>query len=141
MATLKDWRAPDCPNASWYTCWPVIGRRSAGGQKKRRCDVLASDLKWCDLWHNWRKIAKDKGAWRCLVREETSDFMITRKHMRRRGRMRRSREEWRALDQHWTGSVKERGGVFVGWTKAGLVSYVRQRHGSMDIVRRTLTGR
>ena len=58
----------------FLVCKPVNGRRSVGGQKKRWCDVLVSDLKWCDLWDNWRKIAQDRGAWRCLVMEAASDF-------------------------------------------------------------------
>ena len=36
--------------------------------------MLASDLKWCDLWDNWRKIAKDRGIWRCLVRVTASNY-------------------------------------------------------------------
>ena len=34
----------------FLVCRPVSGRRSDGGQKRRWCDVLTSDLKWCDLW-------------------------------------------------------------------------------------------
>ena len=34
----------------FLVCRPVIGRRSARGQKKRWCVVLVSDLKWCGLW-------------------------------------------------------------------------------------------
>ena len=94
----------------FLVCRPIIGRRSAGGQKKRWCDVLATDLKWCDLRDDGMEIAKDIGACRSLVGRQHQTLMITRKHMRRRIIMGRRREEWTVLNQqHWTRSVKSLG--------------------------------
>ena len=42
---MEDSRLPKC----FLVCKPVNGRRSVGGQKRWWCDVLANDLKWCDL--------------------------------------------------------------------------------------------
>ena len=67
---MEDFQLPKC----FLVYKPVIGRRSVGGQKKRWCDMLVIDLKWCDLWDDLRKIAKDRGTWRCLVRETASDY-------------------------------------------------------------------
>ena len=36
--------------------------------------MLASDLKWCDLRDDWRKIAQDRGGRRCLIRKVVSGF-------------------------------------------------------------------
>ena len=30
-------------------------------------------LKWCDLQDDWKKMAQDKGAWRCMEMEVASD--------------------------------------------------------------------
>ena len=118
LERMENSRIPKC----FLVCRPVTGRRSAGGQKKRWCDVLVSDLKWCDLWDDWRKIAKDRleehgDAW---SERQHQILMITRKHMRRRGRMRGRREERRALSQqHWTGSVKSLGVSLWGRPRLG----------------------
>ena len=45
-------------------CAPVGGKRSAGGQKQRWNDVVASDLKQCNLSGIWRKQAQEHGSWR-----------------------------------------------------------------------------
>ena len=116
-------------------CRPVIQRRSAGGQKKRWCDVLVSDLKWCDLWDDWRKIVKDIGAWRCLVREAASDFndhKETHEKERKDGRKKRREEGAKPAALGW--KCEEPGCAFVGKTKAGLVNHARKRHGSMAMV-------
>ena len=51
-------RLPRC----FLVCRPVSGRRSVGVQKRRWCDVLVNDLKWCDLYDDWWKIGQDRGA-------------------------------------------------------------------------------
>ena len=36
--------------------------------------MLVGDLRSCDLLDDWRKIAQDRGAWRCLVKEVLIDL-------------------------------------------------------------------
>ena len=131
LERMENSRIPKC----FLVCRPVTGRRSAGGQKKRWCDVLVSDLKWCDMWDDWRKIAKDRGAWRCLVREAASDFNDHKEaHEKERKDERKKRREEGTQPAALDWKCDEPGCVFVGQTKAGLVNHVRQRHSSMAMV-------
>ena len=44
-------------------CAPVGGKCSAGGQKRRWNDVVASDLKQCNLSGTWREQVQEPGSW------------------------------------------------------------------------------
>ena len=75
-------------------CRPVSGRRSAGGQKRRWCDALTSDMKWCDMWDDLRKIAQDKGAWRCTVMEAAANLNEHKEaHEKEKDEKKKRREE------------------------------------------------
>ena len=96
--------------------------------------MLASDLKWCDLWDNWRKIAQNKGAWRCLVGEITSNFndhneACEKESKDQRKRRKQEGTETAALDWKWKNL-----GIFCVAGKAGLLNHVRERHGCMFMV-------
>ena len=119
----------------FLVCRPVNGRRSVGGQKRRWCDVLVSDFKWCDLWDDWWKIAQRRGAWRCLVMEVASnlnDHKEAHEKEKKDERKKRRGEGTQPPTLDW--KCEEPGCVLVGQTKVGLVNHVRQRHGSMAMV-------
>ena len=47
---------------------PVGGKRTAGGQKRRWNDVVASDLMQCNLSESWRKQALKRDSWRATIK-------------------------------------------------------------------------
>ena len=55
-------------------CRPLVGKRSVGGQKRRWNDLVVLDLKKCDLIPDWRGLACERGVWRGLVREATTEL-------------------------------------------------------------------
>ena len=57
--------------------------------------MLVGNLKSCDLLDDWRKIAQDRGSWRCLVMDALMDL---KEHMEvqeeeRKDERKRRREE------------------------------------------------
>ena len=48
---------------------PVGGKRTAGGQKHRWNDMVASDLKECNLSESWREQAQERDSWRTIIRD------------------------------------------------------------------------
>ena len=96
--------------------------------------MLMNDMKWCDLWDDWRKIAQDRGAWRCMVMEAATNLNEHKEaHEKEKDERKKRREEGtQPAAQDW--KCEEPGCDFVGQTKAGLVNHVRQRHGSMAMV-------
>ena len=114
LKRMENSQIPKC----FLVCRPVTGRRSAGGQKKGWCDVLVIDLKWCDLWDDWRKIAKDRGAWRCLVRDAASDFNDHKEaHEKERKDERKKTREEVAQPAAPDWKCEEPGCVFVAQTR------------------------
>ena len=47
---------------------PVRGKRTAGGQKCRWSDLVANDLKLCNLSRSWREQAQERDSWRATIR-------------------------------------------------------------------------
>ena len=70
LGHVDDTRIPKC----LLVCRPLVGKRSAGGQKKRWNDVILADLKECDLLPDWREVAHERGAWRSLVKEAAAEL-------------------------------------------------------------------
>ena len=72
-------------------CAPVGGKRSAGGQKRWWNDVVASDLKQCNLSRTWREQAQECDSWcttiQCSVERlniETENSERSRKDKKKR---------------------------------------------------------
>ena len=102
---MDDFQLPKC----CVMCRPVNGRRSLSGQKRRWCNVLMSDMKWCDLWDNWRKIVQDKGAWKCMVMEAAANLNENKEAHKKEKKDEKKR---RALNQqHGTRSAKSQDGI------------------------------
>ena len=111
---------------------PVRGKRSVGSQKKRWNDVVVSDFKRGELLEDWREIAQDRGAWRCLVTDavEAINEQAEAKEKERKDERKRRREESLPLESSsWQCNVA--GCVCVGQSKAGLVNHTRQVRGWM----------
>ena len=94
-----------------------------------------SDMKWCDLWDDWRKIAQDRGAWRSMVMKAA---VISNEHKEAHEKEktdgRKKRKEEGTQPAVWDLKCEESGCDFVGQTKADLVNHVRQRHGNLGMV-------
>ena len=47
---------------------PVGGKCAAGGQKRRWSDLVANNLKQCNLSGSWREQAQESDSWRATIR-------------------------------------------------------------------------
>ena len=65
LAQMDNSRLPRC----LLVCRPEVGKRSAGGQKRRWNDLVLCDLSSCGLPADWREVAHERSTWRGLVRE------------------------------------------------------------------------
>ena len=57
-------------------CAPAGGKRSAGGQKRRWNDVVASDLKKCNLSGTWREHAQEHNSWHTIIQRSVERLNI-----------------------------------------------------------------
>ena len=64
-------------------CAPVGDKHSAGGQKRRWNDVVASDLKQCNLTGTRREQAQERGSWRTTIQCSVEHLNIEAETMRR----------------------------------------------------------
>ena len=115
-------------------CRPLVGKRSVGGQKRRWNDLVILDLKKCDLIPDWRGLACERGVWRGLVREATTELnqQLEASEARKKDEIKKTREGSDQTEQSQSPflcNVLEC--AFVGQNKAGLVNHIRQRHGVM----------
>ena len=57
-------------------CSPVGGKHSAGGQKRGWNDIVASDLKQCNLSGTWREQAQEHGSWCTTIQRSVEHLNI-----------------------------------------------------------------
>ena len=95
-------------------------------------ELVVSDLKKGDLLEDWRKIAQDRGAWRCLV-EEALGEINKQAEVREKERKdeRKCRREGNAPPESSSWQCEKAGCAFIGQSKARLVNHARQIHGWM----------
>ena len=110
-------------------CRPEGGKRAAGGQKLRWNDVVARDVKKCEMLSEWRSVAKDRREWRGKVAAAVEDLNeeAEKQEKQRKDERKRRREEAAATGDMWPCGL--RGCVFAAQTKADLVNHQRQKHG------------
>ena len=116
---------PPCLSALW---WQALSR----GSKRQWNDLVLSDLKKCDLLPDWRNMAHERGAWRCLVKEASAELnrSLEEDEVKKKDERKLRREGNRQPSQSPSAHLcTEPGCNFVGQTKAGLVNHTRQRHG------------
>ena len=116
---------PPCVSALW---WPALSR----GQKIWWNDLVLSDLKKCDLLPDWRDMAHERGAWRCLVKEASAEpnRSLEEDEVKKKDERKLRREVNSQPAQPPSAHLcTEPGCNFVGQTKTGLVNRTRQRHG------------
>ena len=117
-------------------CRLQVGKRAAGGQKRRWNDVVLRDLRICGLLSDWREVAHERGTWRGLVREALQELNCS--HEEEEARSKDQLKQRREAPGHPASPTPATslphtctvpGCTFVGRTKAGLVNHIRQRHG------------
>ena len=110
---------------------PLGGKRRAGGQKRRWNDIVANDLKQCNLPGTWRELAQERNSWRTTIKhsvellnkkaEETEKSCKDDKKRRRKQRELQLNSENALQCSH-------PGCSFRALNKAGLTNHQRQRH-------------
>ena len=112
---------------------PVGGKRSVGGQKRRWNDIVANDLKQCNLSGFWREEAQERGSWRAtiklsieLLNKQAEEIEKDRKDVRKR------RREQRLIDSENALCCCHPGCSFQALNKAGLINHQRQRHSNIS---------
>lgn len=110
-------------------CAPVGGKRAAGGQRRRWNDVVATDLKQCNLSRTWRELAQERSSWRTTIQcsgerlnQQAEAHEKSRKDEKKRRRMQQLIDSAAALHCNHPGCS------FQALNKAGLTNHQRQRH-------------
>ena len=84
-------------------CGPEGGKHAADGQKLRWNDVVAHDVKKCEMFSEWRSVAKDRREWRGRVATAVEDLNeeAEKQEKQRKDERKRRREEAAATGDMW----------------------------------------
>ena len=114
---------------------PVGGKRAAGGQKRRWSDLMASNLKQCNLSGSWREQAQERDSWRAtikprveLLNKQAEDKEKSCKDEKKRRRQQRLVVSESALH------CSHPGCSFLAQNQAGLTNHQRQRHFTIQMI-------
>ena len=114
---------------------PVGGKRTAGGQKRRWSDVLANDLKLCNLSRSWREQAQERDSWRATIRrrvellnKQAEDKEKSCKDEKKR------RQQQRLVVSESALHCNHPGCSFQARNQAGLSNHQRQRHVTTQMI-------
>jgi len=127
LERMEDSRLPKCLLVSR----PTVGKRSVGGQKRRWNDAVMEDLKKCDLLADWREVARERVAWRGVVKlsADTLNQQLEISEKERKDQRKNRREGEHPVSAPFV--CGEHGCPFVSTTKAGITNHKRQKHGAM----------
>ena len=114
---------------------PVGGKCAAGGQKRRWSDLVANNLKQCNLSGSWREQAQESDSWRATIRRRVE---LLSKQAEDKEKSRKD-ENKRQQQQHLVVSesalhCSHPGCSFQAWNQAGLTNHQRQRHFTIQMI-------
>ena len=107
----------------------VGGKCTAGGQKHRWNDVVASDLKQCNLSESWREQAQERDSWRATIKH-SAEFLNRKAEDTEKSR---KDEKKRLFDSENALQCTHPGRSFQALNKAGLINHQRRHSASPRI--------
>ena len=113
----------------------VGGKRTAESQKRRWSDLVANDLKQCNLSRSWREQAQERDSWRATIRRRVE---LLNKQAEDKEKACKD-EQKRRQQQHLVVSesalhCSHPGCSFQARNQAGLTNHQRQRHFTIQMI-------
>ena len=111
---------------------PIGEIRAAGGQKRRWSDIVANDLKQCNLSDSWRELVQERALWHSTVKLSVRSLNKQAEELEKsRKDVRKWRREQRLLVSANELLCSHPGCSFQAVNKAGLTNHQRQRHSTI----------
>ena len=109
-------------------CAPVGGKHSVGGQKQWWNNVVASDLKQCNLSETWREQTQEHGSWHTTIRCSVERLNIEAENERSHKDKKKDHCKQQLINSETALHCNHPGCPFQALTKAGFTNHQCQRH-------------